>query len=100
MRLLIGGTALALVGLSLGLRARRRTAEPPRYRPRPIGLMAVTGGSLAAHHPLFFLCTEHNCASDGPVVPSGPAPLLAAPSSGAPPTPPPCPTLSTRPTPP
>src|SRR3546814_10052825 len=77
MRLLIGGTALALVGLSLGVRARRRTAEPPRYRPRTIGLMAVTGVSLAAYQPLFFLGTERNGVAVGTVVALGSAPVLA-----------------------
>src|SRR3546814_9292734 len=74
MRLLIGGTALALVGLSLGVRAWRRTAEPPRYRPRTIGLMAVTGVSLAAYQPLFFLGTERNGVAVGTVVALGSAP--------------------------
>lgn len=77
MRLLIGGTALALVGLSVGVRARRRTPQPPRYTARAIGLMAVTGVSLAAYQPLFFLGTERNGVAVGTVVALGSAPVLA-----------------------
>jgi DME family drug/metabolite transporter len=77
MRLLVGGTALALVGLSLGVRSRRRSVSPPPYTPRAVGLMALTGVSLAAYQPLFFLGTERNGVAVGTVVALGSAPVLA-----------------------
>ncbi|MGP3534825.1 DMT family transporter [Microbacterium sp. RD1] len=76
MRLLIGGTALAVVGLSAGLRARRR-AGAPRWNARALGLMALTGVSLAVYQPLFFLGTERNGVAVGTVVALGSAPVIA-----------------------
>lgn len=77
MRLVIGGTALALVGLSIGARMRRRASHPPRLAPRPFALMALTGVALAAYQPLFFLGTDRNGVAVGTVVALGSAPVLA-----------------------
>jgi drug/metabolite transporter, DME family len=78
MRLAIGGTALALVGLAWGARMRRRaTTPPPRLTPRALGLMALTGVCLAVYQPLFFLGTERNGVAVGTVVALGSAPVIA-----------------------
>ena len=77
VRLAIGGTALALVGLSLGARSRRRAADPPRWNGRALSLMAVAGVCLAAYQPLFFLGTERNGVAAGTVVALGSAPVIA-----------------------
>lgn len=76
MRLLIGGTALAAVGLGLGLRTRRRPGAP-RLTARALSLMAVTGVALAAYQPLFFVGTARNGVAVGTVVALGSAPVLA-----------------------
>ena len=75
-RLLIGGTALAVIGLTVGARARRRAPHPP-VTPRAVALMALAGVSLAAYQPLFFLGTERNGVAVGTVVALGSAPVLA-----------------------
>lgn len=78
MRLVIGGTALALIGWLLARRHRRRTGAPPRRAtPRDIALMATTGVCLAAYQPLFFLGTERNGVAVGTVIALGSAPVLA-----------------------
>jgi DME family drug/metabolite transporter len=78
MRLVVGGTALALLGLGL---ARRRGAASGRRNPRldrrAFGLMAVTGVCLAAYQPLFFLGTARNGVAVGTVIALGSAPVLA-----------------------
>ncbi|RKT33474.1 DME family drug/metabolite transporter [Microbacterium sp. AG1240] len=77
MRLAIGGTALAAIGLTLGARSRRRASAPPRPTPRAFALMAVTGLCLAVYQPLFFLGTERNGVAVGTVVALGSAPVIA-----------------------
>ncbi|PVW04851.1 hypothetical protein DEA06_08805 [Microbacterium sp. Gd 4-13] len=77
MRLAIGGTALAAIGLSLGARSRRRASASPRLTPRAVALMAVTGVCLAVYQPLFFLGTERNGVAVGTVVALGSAPVIA-----------------------
>jgi DME family drug/metabolite transporter len=76
MRLLIGGTALGVVGATLGRRARRR-AHAPRSSAWSVLLMAVTGIALAVYQPLFFLGTERNGVAVGTVVALGSAPVIA-----------------------
>jgi drug/metabolite transporter, DME family len=78
MRLVVGGTALAAVGLGWGARVRRRAAvTPPRLDRRAFALMAVTGVCLAAYQPLFFVGTERNGVAVGTVVALGSAPVIA-----------------------
>ncbi|NYE19540.1 DMT family transporter [Microbacterium immunditiarum] len=78
MRLVIGGTALALIGWLLARRRRRRTGAPHRRATaRDLALMATTGVCLAAYQPLFFLGTERNGVAVGTVIALGSAPVLA-----------------------
>jgi drug/metabolite transporter, DME family len=77
VRLAIGGTALAAVGLAWGARVRRRRPTQPRPTRRALLLMAVTGVCLAAYQPLFFLGTERNGVAVGTVVALGSAPVIA-----------------------
>jgi DME family drug/metabolite transporter len=78
MRLVIGGTGLALCGFLLARRHRRRTGAPARRPgPRDLGLMALTGVCLAAYQPLFFLGTQRNGVAVGTVIALGSAPVLA-----------------------
>lgn len=77
MRLAIGGTALAAVGLSIGARRRRAAVAPPRLTSGAFGLMAITGLCLAVYQPLFFLGTERNGVAVGTVVALGSAPVIA-----------------------
>ncbi len=76
MRLVVGGTALAVLGLLLA-RRRARIAANPRLTPGAVGLMAITGICLAAYQPLFFLGTERNGVAVGTVIALGSAPVLA-----------------------
>lgn len=78
VRLVIGGSALALIGFALARRHRIRTRAPSR-RPngRELGLMAVTGVCLAAYQPLFFVGTARNGVAVGTVIALGSAPVLA-----------------------
>lgn len=76
MRLVVGGTALALIGFVLA-RRRTRTTPNPRLTPRALGLMATTGICLAAYQPLFFLGAERNGVAVGTVIALGSAPVLA-----------------------
>lgn len=81
MRMVIGGTGLALLAGVLARRhARRRSVDappPPRLRTRPLLLMTVTGVCLALYQPLFFLGTERNGVAVGTVVALGSAPVMA-----------------------
>jgi DME family drug/metabolite transporter len=80
MRMVIGGTGLAVFAFALAARhARRRPAEAPRPAPgiRPIALMVLTGVCLAVYQPLFFLGTARNGVAVGTVVALGSAPILA-----------------------
>lgn len=78
VRLVIGGSVLALIGFTLARRHRIRTGAPSR-RPtgRELGLMAITGVCLAAYQPLFFLGTARNGVAVGTVIALGSAPVLA-----------------------
>ena len=77
MRIAVGGSALAVVGLALGSRARRRGGAAPQLAVRPLLLMTVTGVCLALYQPLFFLGTERNGVAVGTVVALGSAPVIA-----------------------
>ncbi|MGL4257937.1 DMT family transporter [Microbacterium sp.] len=81
VRMVIGGTGLAVIAFLLAARhARRRPAgdaPPPRLGPRPLSLMVLTGACLAIYQPLFFLGTERNGVAVGTVVALGSAPILA-----------------------
>lgn len=76
-RLVIGGTALAAIGLGIGRRQRARQSAPPRLTRRAFALMAVTGVCLAAYQPLFFLGTERSGVAVGTAIALGSAPVLA-----------------------
>lgn len=80
MRMVIGGTGLAIIAFSLAARhARHRPAGTvrPRWGLRPVLLMVLTGACLALYQPLFFLGTERNGVAVGTVVALGSAPILA-----------------------
>lgn len=81
MRMVIGGTGLAVIAFLLAARhARRRpvdAAPRPRLGIRPLSLMALTGACLAIYQPLFFLGTSLNGVAVGTVVALGSAPILA-----------------------
>jgi DME family drug/metabolite transporter len=80
MRMVIGGTGLAVIAFALAARHRRRAiAGPPapRLTLRPLSLMVLTGACLALYQPLFFLGTERNGVAVGTVVALGSAPILA-----------------------
>jgi len=79
MRMVIGGTGLALFAFLLAARHARRTAGVPRPRltARPLLLMVLTGACLALYQPLFFLGTARNGVAVGTVVALGSAPILA-----------------------
>ncbi|HYJ51167.1 MAG TPA: EamA family transporter [Microbacterium sp.] len=84
VRLVIGGTGLAILAFALARRhARRSTVAPPRSLSlskggiRPLALMVLTGFCLALYQPLFFLGTERNGVAVGTVVALGSAPILA-----------------------
>jgi len=84
VRLVIGGTGLAILAFALARRhARRATVAPPRSLSlskggiRPLALMVLTGFCLALYQPLFFLGTERNGVAVGTVVALGSAPILA-----------------------
>ncbi|MFS0712322.1 EamA family transporter [Microbacterium sp. 2P01SA-2] len=80
-RLIVGGTALAAVGLSIGARRQRtrfsRDGARPVGGPRAVALMALTGLCLALYQPLFFLGTARNGVAVGTVIALGSAPVLA-----------------------
>jgi DME family drug/metabolite transporter len=83
MRMVIGGTGLALLAFGLARRHARRTAtlQPrivrPRLSTRPILLMCLTGICLAVYQPLFFLGTARNGVAVSTVIALGSAPVLA-----------------------
>lgn len=81
MRMVIGGTGLAVLAFLLAARhARRRPADaarPPRLSLRPLSLMVLTGACLSVYQPLFFLGTGLNGVAVGTVVALGSAPILA-----------------------
>ncbi|MFT4211703.1 MAG: EamA family transporter [Microbacterium sp.] len=77
VRLVVGGTALAVLGFAL---ARRRAASGranPPLSARALVLMAVTGACLAAYQPLFFLGTARNGVAVGTVIALGSSPVIA-----------------------
>ena len=84
VRLVIGGTGLAVIAFVLARRHARQAATPPprslslsRAGMRPVSLMVLTGFCLALYQPLFFLGTERNGVAVGTVVALGSAPILA-----------------------
>lgn len=81
MRMVIGGTGLAILAFSLAARHHRRAPVDAPVRPRPgtraIALMVLTGFCLALYQPLFFLGTARNGVAVGTVVALGSAPILA-----------------------
>lgn len=81
MRMVIGGTALALLAFTLARRHARRTGGAPDSGPRagirPLLLMGLTGVCLAVYQPLFFLGTERNGVAVSTVIALGSAPVLA-----------------------
>ncbi|BDV31321.1 DMT family transporter [Microbacterium terricola] len=79
IRMVIGGTGLALLAFTLAARHARRTAptDRPRLDARTLALMAVTGLCLALYQPLFFLGTARNGVAVGTVIALGSAPILA-----------------------
>lgn len=81
MRMVIGGTGLALVAFTLARRHARRNPAALPARPRagirPVLLMALTGVCLAVYQPLFFLGTERNGIAVSTVIALGSAPVLA-----------------------
>jgi DME family drug/metabolite transporter len=79
MRMVIGGTGLAVFAFVLAARHARRNAGAPRplLSTRPLLLMVVTGACLALYQPLFFLGTARNGVAVGTVVALGSAPILA-----------------------
>ncbi|SFS17289.1 drug/metabolite transporter, DME family [Microbacterium sp. cf046] len=85
VRLVIGGTGLAIIAFLLTRRHALRSRATGEPRPlslatggiRPIALMVLTGFCLALYQPLFFLGTERNGVAVGTVVALGSAPILA-----------------------
>ena len=79
MRMVVGGTGLAVVAFTLARRHRRRSPIPGRGRPgiRPLLLMSLTGVCLAVYQPLFFLGTARNGVAVSTVIALGSAPVLA-----------------------
>ncbi|GAA1939202.1 DMT family transporter [Microbacterium aoyamense] len=80
MRMVIGGTGLAIIAFTLAARHRRRTrdaAPRPRLDAKALSLMVLTGACLALYQPLFFLGTGRNGVAVGTVVALGSAPILA-----------------------
>src|SRR6478609_8250625 len=83
VRLVIGGTGLAVIAFVLARRHQAKTnADPdaaprPRLGARPVLLMVLTGACLALYQPLFFLGTARNGVAVGTVVALGAAPIMA-----------------------
>ena len=81
MRMVIGGTGLALLALLLNSRLRARSSMDavtrPRLAVRPLSLLVLTGLCLALYQPLFFLGIERNGVAVGTVIALGSAPILA-----------------------
>jgi drug/metabolite transporter, DME family len=77
-RMVVGGSALALIAFLLaGRHARTSTAPRPKLTTAPLLLMAATGVALAVYQPLFFLGTERNGVAVSTVIALGSAPVLA-----------------------
>lgn len=79
VRLVVGGTGLAVLAFSLAARSHRRgtAASNPRLDGGAAGLMLLTGLCLALYQPLFFLGTARNGVAVGTVIALGSAPILA-----------------------
>jgi len=79
MRMVIGGTGLAILAFALARRhaKRRPLTDRPRLGIRPVLLMALTGVCLAVYQPLFFLGTARNGVAVSTVIALGSAPVLA-----------------------
>ena len=78
MRLLIGGSALAIVtAVAAALRRRRTPATRPRLAIGPLALMAVTAAALFVYQPLFFAGTSVNGVAVSTVIALGSAPVMA-----------------------
>nr|WP_109210172.1 EamA family transporter [Microbacterium ureisolvens] len=87
MRMVLGGTGLAVIAFALAARhARRhprpgaptlRSLSPSRGGIRPLALMVLTGVCISVYQPLFFLGTGRNGVAVGTVVALGSAPILA-----------------------
>lgn len=80
MRMVIGGTGLAVLAFLLAWRhARRQPADAPRPRLglRPVALMVLTGICITVYQPLFFVGTARNGVAVGTVIALGSAPILA-----------------------
>ncbi len=79
MRIVIGGTVLAVIAFALARRGRaaQRGAVRPTLGLRPLALMAVSGLCLAVYQPLFFLGTARNGVAVSTVIALGSAPVLA-----------------------
>ncbi|MFE1664157.1 DMT family transporter [Microbacterium sp. P02] len=80
VRLVIGGSGLAVLAFALARRHARRRAEAaprPALSIRPLLLMTSTGLCLALYQPLFFLGTARNGVAVGTVIALGSAPILA-----------------------
>ncbi len=83
VRLVIGGTGLAVIAFVLARRHHAKTdahpdaAARPRFGARPLLLMVLTGACLALYQPLFFLGTARNGVAVGTVVALGAAPIMA-----------------------
>lgn len=87
MRMVIGGTGLAILAFALAAgHARRRpdaggktigSLRPSQGGLRPLGLMVLTGVCISVYQPLFFLGTGRNGVAVGTVVALGSAPILA-----------------------
>jgi DME family drug/metabolite transporter len=80
MRMVLGGTGLAIIAFSLAARHARRRPEGaarPGWGIRPLSLMVLTGVCISVYQPLFFLGTARNGVAVGTVVALGSAPILA-----------------------
>ena len=77
-RMVVGGSALAVIAFLLAARHMRTSTVPrPRLTTTPVLLMAATGVALAVYQPLFFLGTERNGVAVSTVIALGSAPVLA-----------------------
>ncbi|WP_203581092.1 DMT family transporter [Microbacterium hibisci] len=87
MRMVLGGTGLAVIAFALAARHARRhpRVDAPTLRSvtrsrsgiRPLALMVLTGVCISVYQPLFFLGTGRNGVAVGTVVALGSAPILA-----------------------
>lgn len=77
VRLVIGGSALALIAVLIGWRAQRRGEPRRRLTLRAGGLMTLAGVCMTVYQPLFFTGTERNGVAVGTVIALGSAPVIA-----------------------